>query len=407
MYLVKRIGRNITFKFIAEIISRFFTFIFFIFLARKLGDKEFGLYSYLQSFCMLFLIILDPGINTVFIRNVAREKNKIKNYLDSLFSLKIVLFGIYLIFLIGLSKVLSFPSFKIKLLFLMAMMMGGLSFLEFFSAAFNSLEKMEYEALIKLINKILILSIGLSLLFLGYKIKEVLLGLVFAYFLTFIFSFHLVTQQIASINIRISVSFWKEIFRQSLPIALTTVFTVLFFRIDVVMLSWMGRGDTEVGWYAASIRLIDILSVIPYLIMGGVFPVFSDLFKNRKDDFLLLYEKMLKILILLGVCVAVVCYVFSQCIITGLYGSQFLKSISVFKIHIGLIPFIYLNYLLINLLTSMERQKRVAVNTGLCVPLNIILNFFLIQKYNYLGAGMATLFTQIFLFVVNYISVKK
>ena len=55
----------------------------------------------------------------------------------------------------------------------------------------------------------------------------------------------------------------------------------------------------------------------------------------------------------------------------------------------------------------MERQKRVAVNTGLCVPLNIILNFFLIQKYNYLGAGMATLFTQIFLFVVNYISVKK
>jgi len=97
--LIKRIGRNIIFKFIGEIVSRIFTFVFFIFLARILGDKDFGLYSYLQSLCMVFLIILDPGINTIFIRNVAREKEKVVLYLNNLLGLKLLLFLFYFLWL--------------------------------------------------------------------------------------------------------------------------------------------------------------------------------------------------------------------------------------------------------------------------------------------------------------------
>jgi len=272
---------------------------------------------------------------------------------------------------------------------------------------FNSLEKMEYEALLKFVNKFLILLIGMALLLSGYKIKGVLVGLNFAYFLSISLGVYLVIKNVSNIKLKISISFWRAIVKQSIPLALTSVFVILFFRIDIVMLSWLGRPDSEIGWYSASIRLIDIIGVVPFLIMGGIFPVLSDLFKNDKNSFFSLYKKTFRALLIMGMTVGVGGYLLSKYVIFILYGKEFLKTISVFKIHLGLVPFIYLNYLFSNVLTSMERQKRVAINTGLCVPMNILLNLFLIPKYNYLGAGIATLITQIFLFVVNFMSVKR
>ncbi len=44
------------------------------------------------------------------------------------------------------------------------------------------------------------------------------------------------------------------------------------------MLSLMRGDNAEIGWYSAAARLIDIVVLIPFIVLSGVFPVVSHIY---------------------------------------------------------------------------------------------------------------------------------
>ena len=52
-------------------------FVFYLLLARKLGVEQFGRYSFGMSFTLLFTMVADLGVMTLFTREAARTPARV------------------------------------------------------------------------------------------------------------------------------------------------------------------------------------------------------------------------------------------------------------------------------------------------------------------------------------------
>jgi O-antigen/teichoic acid export membrane protein len=102
----------------------------------------------------------------------------------------------------------------------------------------------------------------------------------------------------------------------------------------------------------------------------------------------------------LGLPLAVGIFMLADSFIFLFYGPEFTNSIVALKILAWdiLLKFLYLcsAYILI----STDQQKQMTIIVIATALLNIILNLFLIPSYSYIGSGIATLITEIFLLVL-------
>jgi O-antigen/teichoic acid export membrane protein len=110
---------------------------------------------------------------------------------------------------------------------------------------------------------------------------------------------------------------------------------------------------------------------------------------------------------LIGGSIALALWVFSQGIITLMYGDTFLPSISVLDILSGVVLLFFINFLLSNILIISGRERINTWNLVGATVLNVTLNLALIPLYGAIGAAWATLFCEVGLIVVLSLQVQK
>ena len=404
MSILARVTRNIVFKFSGEIFSRLLTFIFFIYVARMLGDAGLGEYSFVVSFATIFLVLADLGFNTLLIRDVAADKDKVNQYVGNINTLKVIL---SVICFIAMTVIISFSSYSqitvlnVQLAGLMALIN---SFIDYSYAIFNAFEKMHNEMMLKIINKIFIVSLGTLCLIFKPDVTYLLIGTLTANFLTIFIALIILIKNGIKIRFLFESDFFKGFLKQAIPMAITSICVLIYFRIDIVMLSYMHRSNAEIGWYSVGIRLIDAFAIFPYLIMTAIFPVLSS--ENNKH-FKKIIKKSLKYLLILSIPLTIGGMLLAHEIIILLYGVKFINATQGLQSLILVLPFIFGNYVFVYALTTIKKQHLIAFNTFLCIPVNIILNLALIPVYGYIGAGISTVVTELVLFILNLYFVVK
>ena len=404
--LVKRARRNIFYKILSES-TRILPALLFIYIARKLGDENFGKLSFAYSFAGICFIVADFGLSTILIRNVSRQKELTREYVGNILVLKIVL-SLICISVIGIFILFTdYPADVITLLVVFGGVMFFKALVDFFCAVLNAHERMDIEALIKGANHILLFLSGIVILVLGHGLF-VLTNIFFAvYLISSIIGFYMVYVIIEEIRPCLNLSFWKQILRESLPLALTVIFTVIYFKIDIVMLSLIRGDNSEIGWYSAAMRLIELVGVLPALIVSALFPIVSSLYKESIDSLRNVFKTSFRYLLAIALPIAVGTLLLSDRLIYVIYGKEYFKTIPALKILAIALIFIFVNYILMNILVAVNRQKTNAIMAGTCVLVNIALNLCLIPHYGYLGAGTATVITEIVLFALGLYFIAK
>ncbi len=376
-------------------------------MARILGDEDFGKLSFAYSFAGVFIIIADFGLNTILIRNLSRQKELTIEYVGNIFVLKIVL-AVISVSLMGLFLLAA--DYQAEVITVVMIFGGAMSFralMDFFCAVFNAYEWMDMEAFLKGISHILLFLSGTVILSIGCGVFGLANVFLLTYLISSIIGFYIVCLSIANIRPCFDLMFWKYLLRESLPLALTVVFTVIYFKIDVVMLSLIRGDNSEIGWYSAAMRLIELMGVLPALIVSALFPIVSSLYKDSIDSLKKVYKTSFKYLLVVALPIAVGTLLLSDRLIYIIYGKEYIKTVPALKILVFALIFIFVNYILMNILVAIDRQKISAIVAGTCVFVNITLNLCLIPYYGYLGAGTATVITEIALFTLSLYFVAK
>ncbi|MDD5638422.1 MAG: flippase [Candidatus Pacebacteria bacterium] len=400
------IFKNTFWLMLAEGISKGLMFFLTILIARYLGAEGYGIFSFAFAFVALFAVLADFGLSTLTIREVAREKSLARKYIDNIATIKLILGIITFGLIVGIIQFLEKTPEVKTLVYLAGICVIIQSFTEFFQSIFRAFEKMQYEALSKIIYSLLLFSIAGFILWKNLGIKLLVYSYIIAAIIALIFTLILVRKKFTKFRVEIDFEFWKKLLKESWPFTLTLIFAVIYFKIDIVMLSFM-KNDTAVGLYSAAKNTLVGLGIITFIICATVYPIFSKYYVKSKDRLYSFFKKVWGYSIAFNVILISFLYPITPLIIKTLYGAEFISSVSVMYIFLFTYLLTFSNTL-INYLINASNQQRLAIKP-ICISLliNIFLNALLIPRYSYNGAALATLLSDLFITCFFFNIIKR
>ncbi|MBU0732200.1 flippase [Patescibacteria group bacterium] len=390
--MIKRILGNTIWITIGQGLGKFVAFLLMIFIARYLGDELYGQFSFAISLVGILVLFGDAGLGAYITRELAKHKDLTKQYIGQLITLKIFLslltFGLIFLclFLLGKDPVTR------QLTYIAALYVVGIGFVEFFFAVFRAWEKMKYEAITKIVYNLCLFAIGMAFILLNLSAQALMSAYVIATLIAFIVSYSLIKKYFTGFKLGWDTKFWKMTLKRSWPFALSSIFVVLYFKIDTVMLSAM-RTDAEVGWYNAAYNLVFALIMIPTIFDIIFYPILSKTFGHKKE-FTQVVNKIFSYAVLIAVPVAIFVYLIRGPLVEWIYAGKYDMAIPILGI---LVWSFMLN--LINrfpfILNAANLAQIITFQAGLGVLLNVGLNFILIPNFGTIGAAWATVATEV------------
>lgn len=404
MNTAQRIAKNTASLLFSGIISQLIGFAAVIYLARVLGPSDFGKINFAIAVVTYFTLIANMGLPLLGTREIARQTDKIKDYIGSILSIRLFLallgFGLLLLMAFLLNKPL-----EIKYL-LILYGLGLIPSALLLDWAFQGVEKMEYIGL----GRILAAIIYVGLVFWFIKSPEQLLlipcfgfagGLLAAVILFSIFA-----KNFGKPVFKIDLVFWKGLLRQSLPIGFSLIMAQIFYNIDTVMLGFI-RSDEEVGYYNAAYKIIMLFIFVIGVYHDAIFPVISNYYKTSLDSLKKLLSITQELMVAVAVPLAVGGTILARPIINLLYGTDYNNGIIAFQILIWAVVIIYINTAYSRGLLACKKENWFLAGTIIPAAVNLVSNFILIPPLGLKGAAISTVIAEASGFLVMYIGFKK
>ncbi len=370
-----------------------------IWVARYLGPEQFGLFSYAQSFVALFSIIATLGLNSIVVRElVKKELDK-----NILIGTSFIMMFFASLFVIGLLFIATFftsnDTYTNILIFILAS-----------ATIFQSFNVIDFYFQSKVLSKYVVYA-NISMLFLSSIVKIGLI-LVNAPLMSFVFVvlFDSIVLALGFIyfykknhqefkNWKFDKKIALFLLKDSYPLIIAGVINSIYMKVDQVMIKEI-LDNTQVGYYAAAVKLSEVWFGIGVIICNSLFPAIVNAKKVSEELYYQRIYKLFLFLVVIAYILSIIVYFLSDYIILFLYGKEFIEASSVLAIHIFSAIFVYLGvssgrWLIIENKTLLNLYRNIF---GMII--NVVLNIIFIPKFGIVGAAYASLIAYITAFYV-------
>ncbi len=402
---------------ISEVVSKLVGFLIGIWMARGFGPELYGKWSFALAFVTIFSVIADFGLSTLTVRELARDKEKTKDYFLNITLLKFILGAVSLGLMALIINFVEKDSEIISLVYFLGIYIVINTFAAFFESIFRAREKMQYEAICRISQSILLFALAAFFIFNGFPILNIsfayisaaLLGTILA--LIFVLRHFYFFKETDNNNNHISshkinLKFCKELLLEAWPFALSTVAIFLYNYFDQTMLGVM-REAKEVGLYSAAFKIVFTFQVFGDVLAVAFFPQLSRKYKEGVGELKEIFFQFQKVMLAFVVPFTVLLFAFASPILLFLYGSAYVAASSVFQVLVLSIAILLLAFPFGETLKAADRQKSYLWAIGSGAIVNIVLNLIFIPKMGMMGAAIATLISEIYIFIFLGARVKK
>lgn len=391
--------------FIGRISNAVFLFLLTLVVSRQLGPALFGVFSFLTTVVIAASCFANLGLDTWMVREVTKDSKQGKHYLSNILGLKIgtSLVTIGLVFLVFKSTDLPKATQYLLSIISVSILFNSLSQTLWHYG--NCFKQFVYHSSLWAFSNIIKSFFGIALVLLYGELEPLVWGILVAEAIALTLSFFIIRAKFGMFLPKVKFSIWKEFLKNSGSITFGMIFSILYFRIDIVMLQMMTE-EKIVGWYGAAYRLFEVTLILPHSFMLVLFPTLVEEYSTSRSKFAKSFQKAFRMFVVIGSGIALGFYFFSYEIIAFIYGEKFFPSISVLKILSAAVFLFFMNFLLSNILITSGREKINAWNLVVATMLNILLNLNLIPKYGGEGAAWATLICEAILVMVMSQQIK-
>jgi O-antigen/teichoic acid export membrane protein len=386
----KKYFANTTWMFIEKFFRLLVGFFVGIYVVRYLGPDNFGLFSYALSFAGLFAAISTLGLDSIVVRELVITPEKRDEILGSVFNLRI--WGAILSIILVTITVLIYGEASFTIILILIFSSINL---------FQCLNVVEYYFQARVESKFNVYVQSASMLIAA--ILKVILVLTQSPLIYFVIV-HALESIILSVGYvvvyrknNLSLFKWyfnkqiaKNFIKDAWPLVLSGVVISIYMKIDQVMIKNM-LNTTEVGFYAAAVKLSESWYFIPMAICTSLFPAIINAKQVSETVYLNRIQKLYDLLAAISIGIALVVTFFSEYIITIIFGIKYLPSASVLTIYIWAGVPVFLGVASSQYLINENLTKLAFYRTFIGMIINVILNIFLIPVYGINGAALATL----------------
>lgn len=396
--------RNISWLGLANVLVKPIWFVFITAACmRLLGASEFGVMTAALSLGTIATAFVDLGMMQYTTREVSRVPTRASRFFSNFMTLRLV------------NSLLAWAAALIAALLLdyrgsalVAVAFAGgytltLNLTNYCRGIYRAFEDLRQEAVMLVIEKVLVIGGGIVLLTSTRLASWTLAGMAAGMTLATAVNVWWIHRRYAPVRLRLlSATFVKRSLKIMIPFGLAGLFTAIYFRIDMVMIEAY-LGEIPTGQYGAAYRIHEALAMLPAMVaLAAIYPRLSKL--HHLENFAAfdrLVRKSLLGLAGLGLLIAVVLSIYASPTIQLLdpdpaYG----PAVGALQILVWSFPFLCANFLLYSALIAMDHQRFTSLALGMAVVLNVGLNAFLIPVFHINGAAIATVIPELVLLAI-------
>jgi O-antigen/teichoic acid export membrane protein len=374
------------------------------------GPSEYGMFFALFNFSILLNIALDFGLTNFNNREISQHPHLLPRYLSNMVGLKFLMAIFYALLSFGLAIVLGYNERQLWLLLFLVFNQFLSSFVLYLRSNVSGLQMFRVDSFLSVTDRVIMIILCSVLLWTplrkNFSIEWFVYTQTLSYLVSATIAFILVLKRADTFTLRFDRKFFITILKQSYPFAFLVLLMSFNFRVDSVMLErLLPDGHFQSGIYAQAFRLLDAVSMIPFLFATLLLPIFASMLRQGEDIKPLL-RFALSLLIPVTFTFALWCFFYRVPIMSILYVSSSQESFTVFATLMLTFIFVSISYIFGTLLTANGSLRHLNLIALTGAALNFFLNLFLIPKYSAVGAAFASLVTQAFIatfqFYVTY-----
>jgi O-antigen/teichoic acid export membrane protein len=403
---LQRSFKNISLFFISQVIVSLLNFFFVMLTARYLGPGDYGILTFSIAFTGIFGIISELGLRKVTTREVARNKYLAKEYFGNVAFIKMFLCILTFLITTLFINILGYPENTIRVVYIVAGSVFFKSYSQIIYSIFQAYETIEYESIGHLINSFILFLGSIIIIHFDFKLISFAYHYLFVSCIIQIYCIICYLKQFKVIEIKIDLQLCKSAIKESIPFAIISVFEIIYHWMDTIMLSVI-KGNMVVGYYNAAYRIVFITLFIPSAVNLAIYPVMSRYYFSARNNYKIIFLKYLKYMSIIGIFIGCCITLHADKIILLIFGNDYHASIGVLKILIWSSVLIYINGAFVLLFQSSNKQKTITKAAGIAAFANCILNIILIPKYSYIGASIATVLSELIIFILMIYSTPK
>ena len=369
--------RNASALFSAHLIGRLLSLILTVFILPQkpnvITESDIGCYFLAVFIAGLVASIAELGLQGPLIREITLNKNLAQDYIGNALIIRLLLSILAFGFIISVNYWLNYTDLTFRLIILLGA-----------AELINEMADLGEFGLIVLIGSVLNLILNLSIARLR--------------FVNFMF--------------RLNWKLWKTLMKQALPFALGNMFNLVYFRLDMILLSKLITNTTEAqsanAWYGLAFTIVNAFTILPGAYMGAVFPVMSREFERKTVQFRYVYTDAIRWMVLLALPFTIGLALVSEQIAAQFFPKlewrQIVLPLRLLSISGGLT---FLTTVNITVLRATDQRLAFSILMFVTLSTNLLLNLSFIPQYQHVGSAVSMIGSESILFIMSSIFIHR
>ncbi len=356
---------------------------------RYLGVDDYGALTAAIGFTSIANLVTDLGITTVGSREIAKHPERTQRLVSAIVTAGLGLSMLGMVVGVGLTLTLYGGSDDHLIRTAALLLLSTLPLTAFYGAAgayFVSRQQPYMGMIGSVVSSVITLGVLVASTVFDWGFTGVVLAYVVAYLAQWAI---MVTLASGKIRLRPSRDFRlaRQLLGWALPLGVSFLIGVIYWRIDIVMLSKLSS-EAEVGLYGLAYKMVDALAVIAQFVLITLTPEFARLAANpRRFDQIV--EKAFSAMQLgsLGVCVPFALFAPEITDLVG--GDAFDKAGTLLRIRLIGVALSFLSAAIGQAIVAKNRQRSLMSLSALVLVANVLVNLALIPLWGATGAATA------------------
>jgi len=402
----KEIATNTLFQIIARVVSSGTSFLIRILIARQFALEGYGDFAKVIAFVTLFYLFADFGLNAVFLQ---KEDSKVR--FKDLFYTRFILAILLTFFVNAIALFLPYnpqfhigfsPEVRIGIMFFSFTLITE-AIVYTATAVFQRELSYEYFMVSSVIGSV-------TTLFL------VLVVTVFSNSLYFVYLSYIVGAIIESglalfftregvLPPKIDIRFARKLTLETVPVALMLIFNLIYFRIDMILLS-LFKPSTDVGIYDMAYNFFDFLIALPLFLSNALYP---SIIKNEKNhrNFKQTIHKYVFLFIGFSFLVVVPTWILAPLLgfIPSKHPGDFLPAVVPLRILLISLPVFFATSILQWVFIAQKEQVFLSIVYFFLTIINVVFNILFIPQYGYNAAAVITGVCELLVFIILWVRI--
>ncbi len=398
----RRIARNTSFLTISQIINYGEGFIYVLLLARYLGPEGLGVLNFAVALIAVVNVFASFGLMTITTRDVARDTSLASKYAANIIPLQLLLALATSGLIVVIVNAAGYSQQTIYIVYILSIGMIVNSLYAPLMAIFQAFERLEYQAVSLVLGSVVQLCGAVIAIQLHLNVVAFALVSLVTTVITIAYIYAISVRRFFVPRFEADFTFWKSALTEAWPMAALSVGVIIYFRVDVIMISFI-KGTTAVGFYSVAYALSEASLVVPSMFFLSLFPIMSRLYQASKTSFRDTCAVSMRYLLYLALPMAFFVTLWAKPIVPLLYGASFGPSVVALQILIWAAAIMYVSMVSGNAFVAANLQQLFMKITYVMIAVNVSLNVILIPMYSYIGASFATVVTEAFGLTVSLV----